>query len=294
MRASYDKILLCLGVLLLALGATFYVLNLSKVPNEPERLGQPSLNEYQKIPVSSFTKDVTNWPNAKEQAPGELYDIFTPPAIWIDDDGTFIFVSPANEPEPFGVYLASLEQEAYRLQLEGYVEGSLSEPSKSLLLLYDEEKKEQLRVRVGESDADTGFSVLKFTIDRVKSNGGGVKKLAVATLRDHRNGRRIYLTHGERLLKKNATVVFKSLQDQQFEARINRPTPYPFENSLGKYVLEKINLEESSVTVRKIEEDADESKTKELFLNFTDASEEVSSEHLEAPNKDSNEFEFEF
>jgi hypothetical protein len=267
MKFSYDKLLLGLGVLALLAGIVFSLINLNQTVSEGADTSQPVSKQYEPIPVPDFGESVAVWPNAVEQAPGELYDVFTPPTIWIDKNGTFIFESPIDDlpPVPFGIYLAELKNEPYRIQLEGYIEEDFNDAKKSVLLLYDEEKKESIRARVGESIKEHEFAVYDFTIDRVRDSNG-ILKIALATILDFRDGRRIFLTHGERKYKNRTTVVFRSEENKSFEIRINEELPYEFTTTQAKYTLEKINLEESSVTVTKTTNGNVESETKKLFL----------------------------
>ena len=267
MKFSYDKLLFSIGVLALLIGIGFSVIKFNKISSASAEIGQPGSKQYEPLPVPDVDENIAVWPNAAEQAPGELYDVFTPPAIWIDKQGTFIFESPIDDQPtaPFGIYLAELENEPYRIQLEGYVEEDFDDSSKSILLLYDEEKKERIRAHVGESIKKNQFAVYNFTIDRIEDSNG-IFKLAVATILDFRDGRRVFLTHGERKYKENTTVVLRSEEDKSFEISINQKLPYEFKTPTAKYVLEKINLEESSVTVTKVENGDEESVTKQLFL----------------------------
>jgi len=267
MKSLYDKLLFGLGLLVLFAGIGFYAINFNKTSFTNTKISLPSASQYEPITVPDFDQFAAIWPNASEQASGELYDVFTPPAIWINDEGMFIFDSPISKlPEiPFGVYLAGIDNELYRIQLEGYVEEDFSDPKKSVLLFYDEEKKRRIRARVGDSITGSEFSVYNFTIDRI-TKLGEIKKLAIATILDLRSGRRIFLTHGENKFKENTTVVIKSKQQESFEAKITAKPPYEFETETAKYILEKINLEESSVTVKRLGNDNLEPETKQLFL----------------------------
>ena len=296
MKFAYDKLLLGFGGLAFLAGIGFYLFSLNKISTSSADISQVGSNQYEPIPVPVFDETISIWPSAVEQAPGELYDVFTPPAIWIDKEGTFIFESPIDElpAAPFGVYLAGLHNEPYRIQLEGYVEEDFDDATKSVLLLYDEEKKKRIRARVGESIKEHEFSVFNFTIDRIR-NSDGIVKLAVATILDFRDGRRIFLTHGERKYKENTTVVLRSKEDPSFEVKITLMPPYEFETSTAKYILEEINLEESSVNVRRLQSDNLETETKKLFLESKSDPQKTSNNSLE-PNSNTNNrvFNFEF
>ena len=290
MKLSYEKLLLGLGGLALLLGIGFYGINFSKIFSERAEIGRPGSNQYEPIPVPTFDKSTATWPNALEQAPGELYDVFTPPAIWIDENGTFIFKSVNPLPEvPFDLYLAELENEPYRIQLEGYVEEDFDNPRKSVLLLFDEEQQTRIRARVGESIAGHEFSVYNFTIDRVRYEDS-IVKLAVATVLDFRDGRRRFLTHGKRKYKETTTVVLRSKKDPEWKIRITQKPPYAFSTATAKYVLEKINLEESFVLVKKLGDSNQEPETKQLFLKSNNESEKTSNNSLELKTDNGNQF----
>lgn len=291
MKFAYEKLLLGFGGLALLVSIVFYAISFNQNFGDSTILGQLNTNRYEPIPVPTFDKDMTIWPNVEEQAAGELYDVFTPPAIWIDKDGTFQFKSPIDNqpPIPFGVYLAELENEPYRIQLEGYVEEDFKDAKKSVLLLFDEEKKQSIRARVGQTIKEHEFSVYNFTIDRIQDSNG-IVKLAVATILDFRDGRRIFLTHGERRYKENVTVILRSRENPEVEIKITKKPPVDFKIANAKYSLEKINLEESSVTVRKFGDGALESETRQLFIKYKNESKKTSNKSLELKTDSSNQF----
>jgi len=291
MKLSYDRLLFGLGVFALLISAGFYVVSFNKDSINSNAADRVASNDYVPIPVPDLDREEAVWLNAEEQANGELYDVFTPPAIWIDKDGTFIFESPLDEPVDvsFGVYLAKLENEPYRIQLEGYVEEDFSDPRKSVLLLFDEEKRQRVRARIGQSVQEHEFMIYNFTIDRIRDSSG-IEKLAVATILDFRDGRRIFLTHGKRKYKDNTTVVLRSKEDAQFEVRIAQKPPYEFRTANAKYILEKINLEESSVIVRKLGIGASEPENKTLYLRTSNESIQTSNKSLESESDTSIQF----
>ncbi len=271
MNKLYDKLLLVVAILALLAGVGFYVTKSGELPSAQSPVGQPTGSPYEAIPVPTSLAVGATWPDAEEQAPGELYDVFTPPAIWIDNDGKFIFDSPIDKsvpPPPFGLYLAEIEREPYRIQLEGYIEEDLKDASKSLLLLFDEEKQKQVRARVGQEKAKSEFKLVDFAIERVKDEDDNTSKVVIATLLDTRSGETVPLTHGERLYNDVTTVVLRSHEDASIEVELQE-SPKAFETALGKYVLEQINLEDSSVAVKKLgnEELELEEETQTLYLD---------------------------
>lgn len=301
MNKIYDKLLLAVGVLALLAGVGFYMMKSGEVPSATPDIAEPSNNPYQLIPVPVSTEITAIWPAAVEtsaqakEAELELYDVFTPPNIYIDENGAFKFkpviIKPTEE-IPFGLYLADIKREAYRVQLEGYIEEDLSDASKSLLLLFDEETRKQVRVRVGQEKPDSEFKLIDFSIERVREESS-VTKIVKATLLDQRSGEEVVLTHGERLYTDSTTIILRSHEDSSIEVVLNE-APKAFETTLGKYVLGEINLEESSVTVKKLgsEELEIEDETRKLILSAPVEAVETPEETEPETQEDDQSFDF--
>jgi hypothetical protein len=280
MNKIYDKLLLAVAVLALLAGVGFYVMKSGELPSAAPQVGQPGDSPYQVIPVPTASEVTATWPDAKEtskQPADELYDVFTPPEIWVDNDGTFIFKSPINPDTPkppFGIYLAKIERDLYRIQLEGYIEEDLSDASKSLLLLFDGEQQKQVRVRVGQEKPGSELTLVNFTIERVRDADGNISKIVIATLLDQRSGEEVVLTHGEPLYNDSTTIILRSQEDAAVEIAITE-VPQSFETPAGNYVLEEINLEESSVTVKKLANDTLETEDETETLTLSASNEET-------------------
>ena len=283
MNKIYDKLLLAVAVLALLAGVGFYVTKSGETPSTAPQVGQPGDNPYQVIPIPTSSEVTATWPDAVEtstQPPLELYDVFTPPKIWIDKNGNFVFESPITPPPipppPFGLYLAGIERDVYRIQIEGYIEEDLKDASKSLVLLFDEETQKQVRARVGQKKAKSEFTLVSFTIERVKDKDGNTSKNVIATILDQRSGEEVILKDGERLYNDTTTVVLASKEDATVKV-VLQEAPKAFETTAGKFVLEAINLEESSVTVKKLanEELELESETQQLFLSTSNEATEI-------------------
>ena len=123
MNKIYDKLLLAVALLALLASVGFFVTQSGATSTARSQVGQPADNPYQAIPVPASSGQTAIWPDAtktSKQPPLELYDVFTPPQIWVDNDGTFIFKSPISVAEskpPFGLYLAKFERDPYRIQM---------------------------------------------------------------------------------------------------------------------------------------------------------------------------------
>lgn len=253
MNKIYDKLLLAISVLILAGGVMLYL----QKPGADLAKGQPDAtpanNPYQPKTVADSEDTDVRWPEpvAQSSGPNWFYDVFTPPKIYIRDG--ILDADPPIEvipPPPFGVYLEGIVRKPYRLQLEGYIEEDLSDSSKSLLLLYNEEAQKQVRARPGDEKLDADFKLLSFDIERVRDADNNVEKKASAVILDLRSGEEVTLIHGDRLFDQAVTVVIRSAEDPTFEIVLNE-APAEFEGPTGQYTLEEINLEEFSVTVEK-------------------------------------------
>ncbi|MEM8867942.1 MAG: hypothetical protein AAGC73_06710 [Verrucomicrobiota bacterium] len=264
MNKVFDKLILVLAFLLLGGGITLYFLKSggtsSDVVNE-----LPSGGAYEAVESAPVAVASAEWPEAIEQEPGVLYDVFTPPEIFIDRDGRFVFegytIGPAKE---WTIYLAALAQKPYRIQLEGYIEEDRSDASKTLLLLFDEEKGESLRGRVGDDKSDFEFKVLSFEIERVGNAAtGSLRKIATATILDQRTGSEVVLTHGERLYEDEVSISILSDADPAFVAEL-AAVGDEFQEGEDRFILREINLEESSISVEKIVDGNADSEIKTL------------------------------
>jgi hypothetical protein len=280
MNKIYDKLLLAVALLALLASVGFYVTQSGATSTARSQVGQPADNPYQAIPVPVSSGQTAIWPDAtktSKQPPLELYDVFTPPQIWVDNDGTFIFKSPISVAEskpPFGLYLAKFERDPYRIQMEGYIEEDLSDASKSLVLLYDEELQTQVRARIGQEQAKSEFKLVDFSIERVKDNDGNVSKVVTASLLDQRTGKVVVLKHGERLYNDTTTVVLRSQEDSAIEVVLEESS-MAFETSLGSYVLEEINLDNKTVTVTRLGNEALKTDPEMQVLSITTPNEEL-------------------
>ncbi|MDB2681185.1 hypothetical protein N9Z14_01160 [Opitutales bacterium] len=298
MNKIYDKLLLAVALLALLASVGFYVTQSGATSTARSQVGQPADNPYQAIPVPASSGQTAIWPDAtktSKQPPLELYDVFTPPQIWVDNDGTFIFKSPisvAQSKPPFGLYLAKFERDPYRIQMEGYIEEDLSDASKSLVLLFDEELQTQVRARVGQEQAKSEFKLVDFSIERVKDIDGNVSKVVTASLLDQRTGKVVVLKHGERLYNDTTTVVLRSQEDSAIEVVLEEPS-MAFETSLGSYVLEEINLDNKTVTVTRLGSEALKTDPETQVLSITTPNEE-SEIPLETGAADEEVFDFSF
>jgi len=275
MNKIYDKLILAVTVLLLAGGVFLYLQNSGAAPslNTPVNV-QPADNPYrpQQVPASVATE--ASWPEVQPQSTGWRYDVFTPPKIFIDENGQFSeqgWEPPVPKP-PFGIYLAEIERMPYRIQIEGYIEEDRSDASKTLLLMFDEEAQQQVRARPGDERPAAEFKLLSFDIQRIRDANNNVTVVAVATILDQRSGEEVVLTHGERRFDSGVTVIIRSEEDSSFVKELSA-APAEFAGpsgsssqagQAGQFTLLEINLEESTVTVEKHATQEEEAETRTL------------------------------
>jgi hypothetical protein len=253
MNKLYDKLLLALAVIALLAGIGIYLTSGSAADTGVSQVTfSQDDSPYVSLPRPESAGVEAEWPEAVEQAPGEFFDVFTPPAIYIDNkNGNFVFKAPnTSPPPPFGVYLASVERKPYRLQLEGYIEEDLNDASKSLLLFADEEVGASIRARVGQEKPDSQFIVNSFEITRVRDEDNLINKIAKATIKDLRTDETVILTNGETLYLDELVVTIRSNQNPEVNVELTE-AGQTFETPAGTYTLLEINLEENSISVEK-------------------------------------------
>lgn len=267
MNKIYDKLSLAVAVLFLAGGVFLYLQKSGQAPSSSAPINvEPADNPYQPEAVPTSESHEASWPEPVAQSAGPewVYDVFTPPEIYIDQDGNFVPTGwkPTPPPPPFGIYLSEIVRKPYRIQIEGYIEEDRSDSSKTLLLMFDEEAQKQVRLRPGDENADSGFKLLSFDIQRIRDGDNNIEVVAQAKILDQRSGEEVVLTHGERLYDSGVTVLIRSEEDAGFLQELSE-APATFEGPSAQYTLQEINLEESTVTVEKqaIEDEEPEVRT---------------------------------
>ena len=271
MNKIYDKLLLAIAVLVLAGGVFLYLQKSGVAPSLNLPLdAQPADNPYVPEIVSSPTPAEVIWPEASEQSTGWRYDVFTPPKIFIDENGQFSEEGwePPAPPSPFGIYLAQIDQKPYRIQVEGYMQEDPTDASKVRLLMFDEETRKTVFVRPGEEKPDAEFKLLSFDIERLRDENNNIEKIARATILDQRSGKEVVLIDGERRYESGFTAVFCSDEDTSFNLELT-DAPFDFEGPTERYTLLEISLEASSVKVKKHANESAEAEIRILMARAT-------------------------
>jgi len=252
MNKIYDKLFFVLALLLLLGSLAFYLAYSRSV----SAVSTPELtvvdHSYAPIQVAAVSAAAVNWLQPEKQSTGWIYDVFTPPKIYLDESGRFVNKGwEVLAEESFGVYLAALERQPYRIQLEGYIEEDITDASKSLLLLFNEESQRSVRARVGDINPAIGFEVLDFKIDRLRDANGNPYRKVYAVILDQHSGQQVILKNDERLYQAGVTIKIRSEEDASLQLTVNQVGDR-FETSVGKYVVEAISIEELSITIKKM------------------------------------------
>lgn len=266
MKKIYDKLLLATAVLALLGGVTLFVLKSGSAPDAGPVDSQPADKPYQVIPVPGSAAAEAAWPIPEEQSSGWVYDVFTPPKIFIGADGQFTAEGwePPEPPKPFGVYLAEIAHKPYRVQIQGF-SGDRTKPEDCVLFLYDVERQLRFFIRSGEEDAEAQIKVLDFTIERRIDANNNVEVIATATILDQRSGESVQLVDGQQLFDDGVTVVMRSEEDPAVLIELAEADA-AFETAAGRYILKQINLEESTVSVEKLGTDESDAEVRTLSI----------------------------
>lgn len=273
MKTFYDKLLLLLATLALLGGVAFYLLKSGNTPEVGSAASaQPDGAAYEAISIPDPTAKTAEWPPPEPQPAGEewLYQVFTPPKIYIDKDGNFTAIPPEGfiPPPPFGIYLAEgPAKKPYRLQIQGF-SGNRNKPEECVLFFFDEERQVRFFIRPGQTNDEAEVEVLDFDIDTQIDDENNVEVAVVATILDKRSGETIKLVDGERLFVSEMTLTFRSNQDESVLVELTVEDLKPdvsFETPQGQFTLKEINLEDKSVTVEKQATEDFEAETKILI-----------------------------
>ena len=272
MSNYYDKILLILGLISLTMSAVVATIFISAadVESSAALIGKSLQGEnFKQIPIPQIQPNVASWPEAPKQSTGWVYDVFTPPQIFLDDEGNFTIKPPYEDAaivQPFGLYLAKLERPLYRIQMDGYIEEDYNDASKTLLLFHDIESGGSVRARIGATVDSSAFKVVSFDVSREFGEDGSLTKTAIVQIMDLRTGDTKTLTPGEALYAEGIDIELRSREDQTVQVF---PTfeGQEFSTSLGEYKVEAINLDARTITVKKIPTgDEDEYRVETLLL----------------------------
>ncbi|TVP75020.1 MAG: hypothetical protein EA353_14700 [Puniceicoccaceae bacterium] len=252
MKKFYDKLIFILALIIVAGSGAFYLMNAGE--GAPTASFAPSGEDYAEIEFSPSTEFEGDWPRPRAQSTTWIYDVFTPPKIYIDPETGLFSSEPidpsADEVVPFGVYLARMEQDLYRFQFQGFVEVDLTDPSTSIIYIFDTEARRQISARKGRAYPESGFEIRDFTVVRQDDASGAITRLATVVLYDKDEEMEVTMRQGEVIYTDSITIELASREHPDFRVEVERAGD-TFENPSGKFTVKNINLENQTVTVEK-------------------------------------------
>lgn len=255
MKELNEKLILSIAGGLLIIGLGFYFL----FPSEKnvETKAPTILKPYQAIDIPEAAAVNADWPKAKEQAKGELFDLFTPPEIYINGRGEFVFRPPyfVTSDEPLGIHLLEIKMNPYRFQLEGFVEEDRNDQSKTTILVHSVEDGHLLRLSPDDSDAEYGFKLLDWRVERNYDDEENTQIIAWLKLEDNVSNRIVNLRHDQSLYEDKIEAVFGV--DNSNESYVLSGANASFNIGSVEYQLDAIDYENRTALVTKLIPDND-------------------------------------
>ena len=188
-----DKILLGLALVIFGVSAVWF---LGKSPAAPE-VNPGTLSEvaYQPLSAPEVPTVDASWPEPEPFPIDEnaLYGVFTPPEIfWHTVEQRFEFrsIDPPVPPEPFGLVLAAVEAEPYRVQFQTAVNQSAGG---NLLQFFLPGREVIIEGEPGESFPEHGFEIRSYSIERVFDDDGTILRVPTAVIYDAEVGQEVEL-----------------------------------------------------------------------------------------------------
>ena len=255
MKDLNEKLILAITAVLFVAGLAFFVLFPS---NKEISVKSPkSEKRFSTVAIESFESTQADWPEASEQAKGEMYDLFTPPEIYINALGEFVFRPPyfVSSDDPFGVTLLDVNRNPYRFQLEGFVEEDRADQTKTIILLHSVEDGYSLRLSPNDSNSQYGFNLLDWNIERETDENGNYSVVAKLKLKDTQSGEVVHLTHNEDYYEEKISVVLSF--DETNEQYLLEGVGANFFVGDIEYRLDAVDAENDTVVVTKLIPDND-------------------------------------
>ena len=255
MKELNEKLIISIAVGLSVVGISFIFLFPSQKSVEVKAFS--SIKQYTPVDIREASTFNSEWPQAKEQAKGEMFDLFTPPEIFINEDGNFIFRPPyAVTPKgPFGINLLEIKLDPYRFQLEGFVEEDRYDQSRTTILVHSVEDGKSLRLSPFSQLPEYGLKVLDWQVIRNFNDDKNIEIVAWLKLEDSKTNRIINLRHDEHLYEDSVEIVFQSTNDDEIYVLRGSKSSFFVEDI--EFRLDSIDFTNSTVVMTKMIPDSD-------------------------------------
>lgn len=215
---SQDKILCGAALLLLLASAGWTLLQNSKLEAlRNSAATNTAQSAYVPAGIDAPRVSTKTWPVAPSQTRGTewIYDVFTPPEIYYSEATKQFSVTipeppdPPEQPKPFGITLVSVKQDAFRLQLVGYVGGEGDYRG----TFQDGVSGDTVVGRAGKVFPKLGLTIKSFEVKRniikSKESMDVYDTVATAVVVDTKTGEETTLTNKKRLIKGTPFAVFR-------------------------------------------------------------------------------------
>ena len=282
MKELNEKLIISIAVGLLVIGLSFIFLFPSQKSIEAK--APSSIKRYSPIDIREAVAFDSEWPEAKEQAKGEMFDLFTPPEIFINESGDFVFRPPyAVTPiGPFGIHLLEINKDPYRFQLEGFVEEDRYDQSSTTILLYSVEDGKSLRLNPFAELPQYGFKILDWQVVRNFNDDKNTELIAWLKLEDSLTNRIINLRHDEHLYEDSIEIVFESTKTNEIYVLRGAKSSFFVEDV--EFRLDSVDFESSTVLMTKLIPESDPI-TEILSIHIpSEKSAEIATENEEEAN----------
>ena len=206
MKKHYDKVFLLVGIIAAAAAAGYFLTSegsLDEVKAKYEAtIAKPfGGDKWTEVKVDPLELKSSTWTEAKPQDEDGLwlYQIFTPPKIWVDDEGEFTAEPPIDTDirSVYGFRYGSVKNDPYPIQFKGYF---IDPDGEVVVQLYDEARTVALRGKYDEEImyrrpdgkfTKAGLVVKKFDKKAARQQDGTIRQVISVNLYDESLGREI-------------------------------------------------------------------------------------------------------
>ncbi len=274
MRVKGDQLFL-VGAVLIFGGVSAWVFILDADVGEPAREGIPlggASFEIESLPEEPVAEVQWDAPTSQSEDGRWIYDLFTPPKIYINPETNLFSVIPYTGPReeaPFGIELVRVERPLYRLSFEGYIEENPRDSRRSLIRLYNRETERLELVQVGDTPAGGDYRVDDFRLEREIGDNGLLETRAQLEIEDLRIGRQIVLEVGETRYADAFRLVFAG-EDPDGENRtyIIESEGESFDHAGGRFTVRSIDFDTGMVRIEKEEAGPETTRTTTEIFTF--------------------------
>jgi hypothetical protein len=263
MKKYYDKILLLLGLAVLAIGVGIYYYKGGSAKSSVAPLPPMKLtgSAFEVIPPPVIVDKTADWEAPPDQGDdrnetGWTYSVFTPPKIWWQPGEGWTALPPSGPGKtiPFGIELVTATKDLYRVQVVGIVGAG---DANDFIQFTDQEPDYSygFRLHKGEENAIAQVKVLDMSVDRVEKEHGLIEKVAKVTILDERTNQTVTLVQGEPYSPTNNEYYILHISapfpDQEWKViAVGDQSPkLPPNNSF--FVVTALDFDKPSVTVEK-------------------------------------------